>query len=241
MISAPETTPATGLEALPLGDVHGWAAFGDVEFIAQMALVLLISVALSWVIAYHPSTRRKATTVEEFERPKSFILYSIVGAVVALIVRVQPSMALVVFGMGGLLRFRSKVGESKDTGRVILVTVTGLCCGLQLYVVAVLTTLVGWVVVYALEARTVARLVIQGLPRESIAAAATAHARILRDAGCKILGEEKSVEKGIVSLVYATGDLLDHEGLEAKFAGLAPELRGALDWDATKTKRVLPL
>ncbi|MCA9653361.1 MAG: hypothetical protein H6712_32990 [Myxococcales bacterium] len=212
----------------------GWDGFGDVAFIGQMAMVLLIAVALSFVIAYHPSVRRKATTLEEFEQPKTFIMYSIVGAVIALIVKVQPSMALVVFGIGGLLRFRTNVGQAKDTGRVILVTVIGLCCGLELYVVAVLSTVCGWLLIFALEIRTVGRLLIQGLDREIIAKAAASHAELLRGCGCTILSEERNLEKGIVAFVYRAPREITRALLEERFAALPHEEQGAVGWDGNK-------
>jgi len=209
----------------------GWEAFADVPFIIQMAVVLLISVLLSAVIAYHPLTRRKAASLEAIEQPKTFMMYSMVGAVIAQIVKVQPSMALVVFGIGGLLRFRTNVGEAKDTGRVILVTVVGLCCGLELFVVAVLATAFGWLLILALEGRRTERVLIQGLDRDVIAKAANAHATVLRDAGCSILGEETNVKKGTISIVYRAPGSLDSAALEERLASLPEELRGATNWE----------
>ncbi|MEM9461042.1 MAG: hypothetical protein AAGF11_43155 [Myxococcota bacterium] len=211
---------------------EGWEAFRDLAFIGQMTLVLVIAMTLSAAIAYHPSTRRKARTLAELEQPKTFIMYSIVGALIALIVKVQPSMALVVFGIGGLLRFRTFVGAAKDTGRVILVTVLGLCCGLQLYVIAVLGTAFGWLLILALERRAVGRLVVQGLEREHIARAAAEHARILEQAGCMILGEERNVLKGITAFVYRASEQLDRPRLEAQFEALPDHQRGAIQWES---------
>lgn len=209
----------------------GWEAFSDVSFIVQMAVVLLISVLLSAIIAYHPLTRRKAASLEAIEQPKTFMMYSMVGAVIAQIVKVQPSMALVVFGIGGLLRFRTNVGEAKDTGRVILVTVVGLCCGLELYVVAVLATAFGWLLILALEGRRTERVLIQGLDRDVIARAAQAHATILRDSGCSILGEETNVKKGTISIVYRAPRSLDSAALEERLDSLPEDLRGATNWE----------
>lgn len=231
MFDNPQLDASAG-ERLLHENAVGWGAFNDIAFIGQMALVLLISMLLSAVIAYHPSSRRKATTLADFEQPKTFIMYAMVGAIIALIVKIQPSMALVVFGIGGLLRFRTFVGAAKDTGRVILVTVVGLCCGLELYVVAVLGTVFGWLVILALEGRSVGRLVIQGIERESIAEGASQHAKILEQAGCTILGEERNVLKGITAFVYRASKTLDRDKLEAEFAQLPDSQRGAIQWES---------
>ncbi|MCX4245312.1 MgtC/SapB family protein [Paraliomyxa miuraensis] len=209
----------------------GWEGFGDMRFIAQMGGVLLSAVVLAVIIGYHPSIRRKASTLEELEQPKTFIMYSIVAALIALIVKVQPSMALVVFGIGGLLRFRTNVGQAKDTGRVILVTVVGLCCGLELYVIAVLATLSGWVLIFALEGHTVGKLVVQGLPREIIASAAAGYTRVLTEAGCSIVGEERYIEKGIATFVYRAPRGVGRKAIESRFDSLPEAERGAVSWD----------
>jgi len=212
----------------------GWDGFTDLAFMGQMAVVLLVSVVLAVAIAYHPAVRRKATTLEEFEQPKVFIMYSIVGAVIALIVKVQPSMALVVFGIGGLLRFRTNVGQAKDTGRVILVTMVGLCCGLELYVVAVLATVFGWVLIFALESRTVGRLMVQGVGREIMSETARAYMAVLRESGCAVLSEERNLEKGIVAFVYRAPREVTRTMLEARFEHFPEEQRGAIGWDSNK-------
>jgi hypothetical protein len=134
--------PEQLLEGLPVVQEPGvgWAALRDIDFIGEMAMVLGLALVLAAVIAYHPTLRSRASTLAEIEQPKTFMMYSMIGALIAIVVKVQPSMALVVFGIGGLMRFRTDVGQAKDTGRVILVTVVGLSCGLELYVVALLAT-----------------------------------------------------------------------------------------------------
>lgn len=226
------------METLELGDVLptsapgvGWEAFADVDFIAQMLLILAMAVALAAVIAYHPTTRAKASTIEAIEQPKTFMMYSLVGAIITIIVKAQPNMALVVFGIGGLMRFRTNVGQAKDTGRVILVTVIGLACGLELYVVAVLTTALSWLLIFALERQTVERLVIQGLERDTFTRASEAHAEILRGAGCAILGEDKRVKKGSLSIVFRAPQGLERGEIERRIAELPDDARGTISWD----------
>jgi hypothetical protein len=215
-----------------LGEVGvGWQAFTDLELLAQMLVVLVLAVALAAVIAYHPSSRAKASTLEQIEQPKTFMMYSLIGALIAIIVKVSPSMALVVFGIGGLMRFRTNVGEAKDTGRVILVTVVGLCCGLELYVVAVLATVLAWALILGLERRTVGRVIIQGLEKANIDAATEAHARALRTLGCTILGEEKRVHKANVAILYRAPADVDRGRIEQEFAALPDEVRGAVNWE----------
>ena len=143
-------------------------------------------------------------------------------------------MAFVVFGIGGLMRFRTDVGPAKDTGRVILTAVVGVCCGLKLLVVAVSATVFGWVMLWLLERVTFTRLLIKGLPPEALVPAADAYRRILLQSGCRIFGERKKVVGGEVSFVFAAPDPFQREKLEERLLLSVPEqLRGAIDWEVS--------
>jgi hypothetical protein len=224
-----DSLPLSGPELLAPG--VGWEAFTDLAFIGEMLLVLAMAIALAAVIAYHPTTRRKASTVAELEQPKTFIVYAMVGAILTIIVKTMPSMALVVFGIGGLMRFRTEVGEAKDTGRVILVTVIGLACGLELYVVAVLTTVLAWLLIYTLERHSIERLVIQGLDAAGIARASVEYVNVLRELGCTILGEDRRANKGCLAIIFRSPRGVRRAHLEKRFAEL-PESKGdTLRWE----------
>jgi hypothetical protein len=212
--------------------LEGWSSFGDVWLLLDMVVVLLLALLLGAIIAYHPSTRRRLSTLEDFEQPKTLLLYSVVAAVVALIVEVQPAMAFVIFGIGGLLRFRTMVGEAKDTGRVILVTVVGLCCGLKIFIVAVPATVIGWLLIYVLEQQQIAGIVrVSGVSEDKLHEATRAYRALIIESGCKIIGEQTKFIKREFSFVVNAPPSLDRERLQSRFEALPPEFHGAVDWD----------
>ena len=219
------------------GFVDVFAAFRpflDGRQVLDMVVVFAIAAGLGAIIAYHPRTRAKASTLAELEQPKTFILYALVGAVIAKIVEANSNMAFVVFGIGGLMRFRTDVGPAKDTGRVILTAVVGVCCGLKLMVVAVLATAFGWGLLWVLERESFTRLLVKGLPAESLAPAAELYRRVLLEAGCRILGERKKIIEGQLSFVFATPASFDRERFEEAAVKVVPlPLRGLLDWDVS--------
>ncbi len=224
-------------EPVPHGFHDLWqpfTAFLDLWRVLDMFIVFLLAAALGAVIAYHPRTREKASTLPELEQPKTFIMYALVGAVIARIVEANSAMAFVVFGIGGLMRFRTDVGPAKDTGRVILTAVVGVCCGLKMLVVAVTATLFGWVLLWMLERDTFTRLLVKGLPADALGPAAAAYRRVLVQAGCRVFGERKKVIEGQVSFVFSAPDPFDRERFEDRLTSAVPEhLRGALDWDVS--------
>ena len=237
LVSA-QVDPFSGMspQARPMtddwGDLReGWENFGNIAYIVDVSLMLLLSIILAAVIAYHPSTRRKASNITEFEQPKTFLMYAMVGALIAQLVQTYPPMALVIFGIGGLLRFRTVVGEAKDTGRVILVTVVGLCCGLKIFVAAVLATLIGWILIWYLESQNAGRIVVKGLKDSDILAAAETYRGIIGEAGCAVIRERRNLTKGRVTFIVKAPPELDAEALEEAFESVPDEQRGVVDWE----------
>jgi hypothetical protein len=103
------TDTSTGSSSGPALLKDGWSSFFNGWMVLDTLIVLMMSLLLGAVIAYHPSTRRRVSSLEHFEQPKTFLMYAMVAAVVSLIVKEQPAMAIVVFGIGGLMRFRTMV------------------------------------------------------------------------------------------------------------------------------------
>ncbi len=211
--------------------LEGWTKFADGWLLLDMVIVLLLALALGAIIAYHPSTRRRPSTLEQFEQPKTLLLYSVVAAVVALIVQIQPAMAFVIFGIGGLMRFRTMVGDAKDTGRVILVTVVGLCCGLKIFIVAVPATVLGWILIYFLEQRIAGLIRISGVSEQAMLESSRAHRSLIEAAGCRIFGEQTKFIKREFAYVVQAPPTLDRNALQAQFDALSSELRGVVDWE----------
>jgi len=217
----------TGIEVLK----EGWSTFAHGWLLLDMFIVLLFALLLGAIIAYHPATRRRVSSLEHFEQPKTFLMYAVVAAVVALIVKVEPAMAFVIFGIGGLLRFRTMVGEAKDTGRVILVTVVGLCCGLKIFVVALPATAIGWLLIYLPENQVAGIIRVSGVGEEAMHEATGAYRRLIRDAGCTIIGEQTKFIKREFAFVVQTPPSLDRSTLQEKFDALPANIRGVVDWE----------
>jgi hypothetical protein len=229
---SPGTTPA---QSPDLSDpLSGFYGFLDGRHILDMVLVFILAAGLGALIAYHPRTRAKASTLTELEQPKTFIFYALVGAVIAKVVEANSSMALVVFGIGGLMRFRTDVGPAKDTGRVILTAVVGVCCGLKLLVVAVTATVFGWALIWVLERDTFTRLLVKGVPADALAVSAETYRKLLLEAGCRVRGERKKVIEGQIAFVFSTPTQFDRERFEQQMVAVVPaNLRGAVDWDVS--------
>src|SRR5258706_9324163 len=205
LLLTPSLAAAAGLFDAPDGKLAaaGWAGFLDMKFMAESLGALLLATALGAVIGFHPMTPRTVDTLTEADMPKVYIMYAFVAAVIGVTVReFGMVIGVVVFGIGGLMRFRTDTGSTRDTGRLIAVTLTGLVAGLGLPNLAVITTAFAFVLIYIFDSHPACRIKIDQLPAGRVGEGANAYRAVLQTKGCKIISEKKSFSKPKVEFVF---------------------------------------
>jgi len=185
------------------------------------------------VLAYHPRHRQTADTVAEIEAPKVFITYAVIGSLIGiLVVKYGLVVGFVLFGIGGLIRFRTVLASPSMTGMVIYVTLIGLACGLDLPHVAVLATVFGYLLIQILDANVTYRISVHGLSTERISAAAAAYRNVLEQQGCRIVSEKKSPLKERITFVFRSAASERRSRLEEMLeTQIDSALKGAVDWE----------
>jgi hypothetical protein len=207
----------------------GWDAFAEPDQYWRAALVLLAATVSGTLLAHHPVYRGRPLTLDTLEQRKTIIIYSSVGALIAIICTVAPSMAFVIFGIGGLMRFRTNTGESTTTGQTIMGTLIGLCWGLGLQLVAVLATIYFWGMIYVLESASIHKVTI-GISIANMPRSAELYREALLRAGCRVLSHSKSFRKEQMSFVIRLPRGFGSEEALRAFAAIPEELRGTVDW-----------
>ena len=119
---------------------------------------------------------------------KGYVVYAVVSAAIAVLVLEHPAMALVVFGMGGLLRLRTPTSSDGGTGRAIFAVVVGLACGLSLYSLAIALAIVGYVAMWWTEGTPTLELTVKKLSPERLEESLTAYRAAIRKHGGRIAG-----------------------------------------------------
>lgn len=208
----------------------GWAAFMDAELYVRFAGVLLAAAACATLLAFHPVYRGRSVSLADLDLRKTLIIYGIVGALIAVICTVSPSMAFVIFGIGGLMRFRTDVGASKDTGHTIMATLIGLCWGLGLELVAVLATVFFWILIFALDRAPPGELTVGGVGLLDMGRSAEAYRAAIARAGGSVLGHAKDFKRAQMSFVYRLPAAGSEEQLAREVAQIPDLLRGTPDW-----------
>lgn len=210
----------------------GWAGFTDLHFMADSFGALALALVLGAVIGYHPTTPRTVDRLREAEMPKIYILYAFIGAVIGVTVREFGTVVgVVVFGIGGLIRFRTDTDSTRDTGRLIIVTLVGLIAGLGLPHFAVITTAFAFGLIYFFDSNPVCRVRIDQLPAERVLESADSYRGVLHGHGCKTITEHKSVTKARVEFVFRMPRRGTRDLVHAALCGVPLELRGEIDWE----------
>jgi hypothetical protein len=232
---ADQALPGTGLFDGAHGGapvVLGWAGFTDFRFIANSLGILLLATLLGALIGYHPATRRTIDRLHEADMPHVYVMYAVIGAVIGVAVREFGTVVgVVVFGIGGLIRFRSAADSARDTVRLIIVTLVGLIAGLGLLHFAVIITVFAFTLIYVFDTSPPYRIRVEGLVKDRTGVCAEAYRGILKEHGCTIISEHHSVEKARIEFVFRLSRRSTRERLDEGLRGIAPEQRGEVDWE----------
>jgi hypothetical protein len=211
----------------------GWHGFLDYSYMAESFGALILAVLLGLAIAFHPTTKRTVDTAEEAELPKVYIMYALIGAVIGVVVlKYGTVIGFVVFGLGGLMRFRTEAGSTRDTGRLIIVTLVGLISGLNLPQFAVLATAFAWAMIYIFDGHPVCSLEVSEIPKGRLKDASDAYRRVLAELNCKLISERKSFAKSRIDYVFRAPRKSTQAGLHSALCEkVAPDVRGEIDWE----------
>jgi hypothetical protein len=208
----------------------GLAAFADPMRWLQYAQILIEATLSGVILAYHPIYRGRPKSMEDLELAKTLIIYSVVGALISIICTTAPSMAFVIFGIGGLMRFRTNLDSSKSTGHAIIGTIIGLCWGLGLELVGVIGTLFFWGMIFFLEGITVVELIVGGVKVSNMSQSAEAYREAIGRGGCKLGAHRKSFKKGEMTFVFKLPRAIPLERVVAEVEKIPEDLRGTPDW-----------
>ncbi len=110
---------------------------------------LPIAAGLSGLLAFRP--RRRGQPPRNPEVVQTQIMLSLVGALVMLVVGASLARAFGIAGAAGLVRYRSKVSDTKDASVMLCALGIGLAAGVGLFWLATLATVFLAAVLWLLE------------------------------------------------------------------------------------------
>lgn len=134
-----------------------WSSLGLFQhppYVVDLILGFGLSLLMGLMLTAWPRSLAPRDPVEAADERNGAVIVALVGCLAAELVQsserlsLGAEIALVLFGIGGLIRFRTVFGDPRRTGLMILITILGLCCGMSQYAVALLAFAVIWMVRY---------------------------------------------------------------------------------------------
>ena len=211
---------------------RGWSQFANPDELIEYGLGLAEAFILTALIAWHPTSLAERRTREDFEAPRILFIYGLIGMVIGfLIMHHGYLIGFVIFGVGGLLRFKTDVDSPADTTRLILVTLIGLCVGLDLPVVALITTLSAWAILYLLGLRTHHALSVRFDEKKAPPHCIEALGTRLAERGFSLVNVSKSKFKPAADYVLGGRNGVGRDALIREMDALASDKQsGIVDW-----------
>ncbi len=112
---------------------------GHAEMIFRALIALPVATLLGAILAFRP--RRRGTPPRSAPVIQTQIVLSVIGGVVMLIVGANLARAFGIVGVASLIRYRTKIDDPKDATVMLGCLTVGLASGVELYGLAVFSTL----------------------------------------------------------------------------------------------------
>ena len=117
--------------------------------VERAVLALPVATALGAALAFRP--RRRGTPPRSAPVIETQIVLAVVGATVMLVVGSSLARAFGIVGAANLIRYRAKIDDPKDAVVMLSTLSVGLCCGVELYGLALFATVFLLGVLWAVE------------------------------------------------------------------------------------------
>lgn len=128
---------------------RGWAQITNLAEVLDFGLCLIEVSLFSSLLAFHPVNLHYRTATQLGEVQNGLYLFALIGMLTGFFVLHHGYLiGFVIFGIGGLFRFRMESSSISDTGQMVVAALAGLAVGLDLPVMALVATLGAWIVLY---------------------------------------------------------------------------------------------
>ena len=209
---------------------NSFRLFRHAPYVADVVLGLLAAVGVG--LALTASGRAGASDpVARAEQRRATVICALIGCIASELVQAAEQfylgaeIALVLFGIGGLVRFRTVFDDPRQTGLAIIAAVLGLACGMSEYSLAAIALAVVYLANWWLTRTTVLRIRVRGRKGSDLAALQAAISRELGARGFAILRATPMAADREVEFFARTESDLDVDDLVGALHGAAPGAR----------------
>jgi len=127
----------------------GWNQIINLREMLDFTLTVFETTVLTAFLVFHPTSMNQNRAASNVDMRKGMFLFSFIGMFTGFLVLHHGYLiGFVIFGIGGLFRFRMESSSIADTGKLVIVSLIGLATGLDLPVMALIASVAAWVVIW---------------------------------------------------------------------------------------------
>lgn len=211
---------------------RGWGQLANIDEVVDFLLSLSETVLMTSLLAFHPVNLGLRVRYNATELRKGMFIFALIGMLTGfLVVHHGYLIGFVIFGIGGLFRFRMESSSISDTGQLVIVALIGLAAGLDLPVMALIATVAAWIVVYAFGRAQTLALEVKFDEKQADPGTFLQLQEHLADKGFSVLSMAKTKFKPVAEYVLCSRDPKAQSALvEVMLELQARKESGISDW-----------
>jgi len=207
------------------------ALFRHPPYVTDLVLGLGSSVLVALVLTSTPRRASRYDPVAAAEQRKATVICALIGCIAAELVQASEQfllgaeIALVLFGIGGLVRFRTIFDDPGQTGVAIVATVLGLACGCSEYSLAALALVVVFLVNWWFNSTAIVQVRVRARKHADLAQVQAATTAVLQEQGFGLLHASQDPGDRTFEAYARTTSGFDVTALSAAIQGAVPGAR----------------
>lgn len=210
---------------------RGWSQLGNGTEIIEFAQALVEAMILTAILAFHPRMNSRRNDMREWSVPRTMFLFSLIGLLLGfLVIHHGYLIGFVIFGLGGLFRFRMETSSLSDTAMLIVVSLVGLSVGLDLPLMATIATAGSWLVVWFFGFRSHLLLEVKFDDGASVGKSIETLETDFDAMGYRVVGVTKSKLKPVAEFILSSTHKSPRNHLVHKLSGMDLAARNIQDW-----------
>lgn len=209
--------------------------FRHPPYVVDLVLGLAAAIGVALALTSAPRRALRTDPLARAEQRKATVTCALIGCIAAELVQASEQIllgaeiALVLFGIGGLVRFRTVFEDARQTGTAIIGTVLGLACGMSEYSLVALALAVVVVVQWWLTRRTLVRLRVRARRGVDVVQLQAAVTGVLQQNDFRVSRVTPTSAKREIEVQASTETDFDVDALVSTLHGALPGARIRID------------
>lgn len=205
--------------------------FRHAPYVADLVLGMAASIVIALVLTSSPRRAARFDPVARAESRRAIVICALIGCIAAELVQASEQfllgaeIALVLFGIGGLVRFRTLFDDAGQTGIAIIATVLGLACGMSEYSLAALALAIVYLVNWWMSSVGYVQVRVRARKHQDLAQVQAAVTGILQAQQFSVLRSNPNASERTVEVYASTGAEFDAEALQSAISAALPDSR----------------